>query len=120
MTIHIVRIVLLMLGSKYTPTGGGAGACESKLITECGAGNSRLFSMKQAGKGQASPVSPCFGDCGNATNARTSTTMRARMKTTQRGDTRRPFGAGADAAGFSGASATASVASCSLDNPSST
>src|SRR5260221_10885812 len=57
-TIHIVSRVLLMLGWKYTPTAGGGAAFGSKLMTVCGAGNSRLLSMKQAGKPHTSPGAP--------------------------------------------------------------
>src|SRR5258706_2940764 len=69
MTIHIVRIVLLMLGWTYTATGGGGGADGSKSMTGCGAGNSRLFWMKHAGNAQGSPATPSRGTWGKSTNA---------------------------------------------------
>src|SRR5439155_4954806 len=91
-------IVLLMLGWKYTPTGGGGGADGSKSTTECGAGNSRLFWMKQAGNGQVAPAAPTLGVWGKAMNAKMSMRMTAAIKPIQRCEIpRRDFGSGAGA-----------------------
>src|SRR3954447_17442439 len=83
MTIHIVRIVLLIDGWMYTPTAGGAAAFGSKSMTEWGAGNSRLFWMKQAGKEQDSPAAPPRGAWGNAMNAKMSTRITPAIRRNQ-------------------------------------
>src|SRR5678815_613810 len=117
MTIHIVRIVLLMLGWKVTRSVADTGVDGARSITAWGAGNSRLLSMKQAGN--AHSAAPLLATCGKATNATMSTRMTATTRPIQRGDSRRPgFRSGVGAASES--CATVSVATCSLDNAPST
>ena len=51
MTIHIVRIVELMLGWNDDEVGRRGALSGAKSQTTCGAGNSRVPSMKQTGYG---------------------------------------------------------------------
>jgi hypothetical protein len=111
MTIHIVSSVELMLGWNVTRSAALGAVSGAKSITVCGAGNSRLLSMKQAGKAQVSPGDPPVGNGGKATNAMTSRAMTAAIRSSQRDDgRRRGFAGGVDA----GVSATGSDATCSL------
>src|SRR6266446_2198820 len=111
-TIHIVRIVLLMLGWKVTRSVADAGVDGARSITAWGAGNSRLFSMKQAGNAQS--ATPLLATCGNATKATMSRTMTKPTRASQRGASRRSgFRSGVGA--VSESRATMSVATSSLD-----
>ena len=112
MTIHIVMIVSLMLGVKVTSCvrlGRGAGP-----MTVWGAGNSSVLSMKQAGNGQARPGAPPAGNGGKRMKARMSTSDHGADEEEPSAAARGPTSLRASAS-VPEASATGSVATCSLD-----
>src|SRR4029079_3325514 len=91
-TIHIVRIVLLMLGWKTTSWSGLGAFAGSKSMTVAGAGNSRAFWMKQAGNGQSGPAVASFGVWGKTMKAAMSRMMTMPIRRNQRLDRPRPDG----------------------------
>ena len=110
MTIHMVRIVELMLGYQVTRPVDWVASVRDR--TTCGAGNYSVPWMKQAGYGQASPGPPSFGNGGNTMNAAILNRMTAPKIVNHFEDNPRPaLGVGCGA----GAPTTSSVASCSLD-----
>ena len=109
MTIHIVRIVELMLGYHVISALAGGGVDPSGAQTTCGAGNSSVPSMKQTGKAQASPAAPPLGNGGTRTRAMMLKTITPPMSRNQREDTPRPDLGGA------GVSSIAGVTTWSLD-----
>src|SRR5260221_7683888 len=115
-TIHMVSSVELMLGWKVTRSAAPGALSGAKSMTVAGAGNSRLLSMKQAGKAHDSPGAS-FGEGGKRTNAAMSSTTTAPTSRSQREILRLAFGVGSTPAprSGSGAGATALVAGCSLD-----
>ena len=56
----------------------------ARSMTVCGAGNSSVLSMKQAGKEHASPGAPSLGNGGNRKRAAMSMTTTAAISSSQR------------------------------------
>ena len=105
MTIHIVRIVLLMLGWK-TMSGSDPGRAPGRVDTTSRAPGTRgVPLMKQTGYGHGSPAAPPLGNGGTRMTATMSRTMIAPMNRNQRWDSPRPdvgWGSGAGASAVPG------------------
>src|SRR3954449_4266988 len=84
MTIHIVRIVELMLGWNVMRSFAPGALSGAKSHTTWGAGNSRVPSMKQAGYGHSWPASPSLGNGGKRMNAAMLATITAPTMRNQR------------------------------------
>src|SRR4029077_11572063 len=91
-TIHIVRIVLLMLGWKTTSWSGLGAFAGSKSMTVAGAGNSRAFWREHGGNGQPGPAGASFGVWGKTMKAAMSRMMTMPIRRNQRLDNPRPAG----------------------------
>ena len=91
MTIHIVRIVLLMLGWKSMRPAAPGALSGAKSSTTCGAGNSSVPLMKQTGIGaRLARAAPPLGNGGTRMNATMLRTMTAPMSGTNAADSPRP------------------------------